>query len=211
MPRPENLARWWAEHPDGKGELPEQEILNEQERTRLSQTPLGQALAETARLRAANKHLVDLITWINSCLPRRNANGMQSDQFCLLCYRGIPVTPASCVMARFGRLPPKGPSDPFRNPRNKTMDARITEAALPYPPILLGDAVHLLPFHGGTVIIVMGDGRGTPDSATNTWTAFTVPRPDCAPVGETPELALAALRQWWASPSWCPECVRPLR
>src|SRR6516162_8051295 len=90
---------------------------------------------ENRRLRAGNTRLGDLITWINHCIPRRNANGMQSDQFCLLCYRGIPVTPASCVMARFGRLPPKGPSDPFRNPRNKTMDARITEAALPYPPI----------------------------------------------------------------------------
>jgi len=114
MPRPENLARWWAEHPDGKGELPEQEILNEQERTRLSQTPLGQALAETARLRAANKHLVDLITWINSCLPRRNANGMQSDKFCLLCYRGIPVTPATCRHGEIRAIATQGVKTPPR-------------------------------------------------------------------------------------------------
>jgi len=84
-------------------------------------------------------------------------------------------------------------------------------AALPYPLILLGDAVHLLPMHGQTIIIVMGDGQGTPDHATNSWTAYAAGRPDCAAVGETPEQALAELRRWWQEPSWCPQCSRPLR
>jgi|SRR6516164_4201694 hypothetical protein len=70
---------------------------------------------ENRRLRAGNTRLGDLITWINHCIPRRNANGMQSDQFCLLCYRGIPVTPATCrhdeiraIATQGVKTPPRG-------------------------------------------------------------------------------------------------------
>ena len=66
-------------------------------------------------------------------------------------------------------------------------------------PLLSGDAVHLLPFHGQTVVIVMGEGQGTPAAATELWTAYAAGRPDCAAVGETPEKALAELRRWWAA------------
>ena len=52
--------------------------------------------AELAQLRRKHQRLVELVTWINACIPRRNANGIESDQFCLLCYRGIPVTSATC-------------------------------------------------------------------------------------------------------------------
>ena len=51
---------------------------------------------ELVRLRREHQRLVELVTWISACIPRRNANGIESDQFCLLCYRGIPVTPATC-------------------------------------------------------------------------------------------------------------------
>jgi hypothetical protein len=78
-------------------------------------------------------------------------------------------------------------------------------------PLLSGDAVHLLPFHGQCVITVMGDGQGTPDAATELWTAYAAGRPDAAATGDTPEAALKALRSWWADPAWCPQCARPLR
>jgi hypothetical protein len=62
-------------------------------------------------------------------------------------------------------------------------------------PLLSGDNVHLLSFHGQTVVIVMGEGQGTPAAATELWIAYAAGRPDCAAVGETPEKALAELRR----------------
>src|SRR6516162_4187581 len=85
----------------------------------------------------------------------------------------------------------RGQAIPCETPRINTSSARPTQTIATRMtgavPLLSGDAVHLLPFHGQCVITVMGDGQGTPDAATELWTAYAAGRPDAAATGDTPE------------------------
>jgi hypothetical protein len=73
--------------------------------------------AELAQLRRKHQRLVELVTWISACIPRRNANGIESEQFCLLCYRGIPVTPASCRHGEIRAIAAEGVKRPLSKPQ----------------------------------------------------------------------------------------------
>ena len=72
---------------------------------------------ELARLRREHQRLMELVTWISACIPRRNANGMEAEGFCLLCYRGIPVTPATCRHGEIRAIAAEGVKRPLAKPQ----------------------------------------------------------------------------------------------